>query len=113
MIGLTASRTEESIQKGETDQGNSNPLSNFLPISRAQKENTKIGGMAAQIKHQKLGQIQGRLGDGVVQFLGIKYATLKDRFAGSELVEYDGAQSVIDATKLGRVALSKSWPASD
>jgi len=57
--------------------------------------------MSAQIKHQKLGEIQGRQGDGVIQFLGIKYATLKDRFAGSELVEYSGTQSVIDGTKLG------------
>jgi carboxylesterase type B len=57
--------------------------------------------MAAQIRHRKLGEIQGRHGDGVVQFLGIKYATVKDRFAGSELVEYGDAQSMIDATKLG------------
>jgi carboxylesterase type B len=57
--------------------------------------------MAAQIAHQKLGEIRGLRGDRVVQFLGIKYASLKDRFAASQLVEYDGAQSVIDATKLG------------
>ena len=57
--------------------------------------------MPAQIKHQKLGEIQGREGDGVVQFLGIKYATLKDRFAGSELVDYSGTEKVIDATNLG------------
>jgi carboxylesterase type B len=57
--------------------------------------------MAAHIKHQKLGQIQGKQGDGIVQFLGIKYASLKDRFAGSELVEYGSGESVIDATNLG------------
>ncbi len=57
--------------------------------------------MPAQIKHQKLGEIQGRQGDGVVQFLGVKYASLKDRFAGSELIEYGDVQSVIDGTKLG------------
>jgi carboxylesterase type B len=57
--------------------------------------------MSAHLKHQKLGQIQGKQGDGVVQFLGIKYATVKDRFAGSELVEYGNGESVIDATNLG------------
>jgi hypothetical protein len=57
--------------------------------------------MSAHLKHQKLGQIQGKQGDGVVQFLGIKYATVKDRFAGSELVEYGSGESVIDATNLG------------
>jgi carboxylesterase type B len=57
--------------------------------------------MAAHLKHRRLGQIQGKQGDGVVQFLGIKYATVKDRFAGSELVEYGSGESMIDATNLG------------
>ncbi len=57
--------------------------------------------MSARLKHQNLGQIQGKQGDGVIQFLGIKYATVKDRFAGSELVEYGNGESVIDATNLG------------
>jgi carboxylesterase type B len=60
--------------------------------------------MAARIKHQALGEIHGRQGDGVTQFLGIKYASLKDRFAASELFEYDGWKGVIDGTKSGRVS---------
>lgn len=56
--------------------------------------------MATQIKHQSLGEIRGREADGVIQFLGVKYASLKDRFAGSELFEHVG-QGVIDGTKLG------------
>jgi len=57
--------------------------------------------MLPHLKHQKLGQIQGKQGDGVVQFLGIKYATVRVRFAGSELIEYGNGESVIDATNLG------------
>ena len=56
--------------------------------------------MAAYFVHQSLGKIRGRQGDGVVQFLGIKYASLKDRFAASELFEHTG-QDIIDGTKLG------------
>lgn len=57
--------------------------------------------MTAQVKHPQLGQIQGRQADGVIQFLGIKYASLKDRFSASELAKYDGGHNSIEATELG------------
>jgi carboxylesterase type B len=57
--------------------------------------------MATQFRHQSLGEIHGRKRDGVIQFLGIKYASLKDRFSGSELFDHNGGNGVIDGTKLG------------
>ncbi|GLB02197.1 hypothetical protein AtubIFM57258_003539 [Aspergillus tubingensis] len=52
-----------------------------------------------------LGQIRGKTTNGVSQFLGIKYATLKNRLADAELVERrDGG--VLDATKDGPTAIS-------
>lgn len=47
-----------------------------------------------------LGEIRGKTTNGVTQFLGIKYATLKNRLADAELVERrDGG--VLDALKDG------------
>jgi carboxylesterase type B len=43
--------------------------------------------MTATITTSKLGQIKGKLGDGVTQYLGIKYATLECRFADAQLIE--------------------------
>ncbi|KAF5585051.1 para-nitrobenzyl esterase [Fusarium pseudoanthophilum] len=57
--------------------------------------------MASTLNHAQLGDIQGlRLADqGVVQYLGIQYATLAHRFAGAELkTDYGGK---IDATRRG------------
>ncbi|KAF4435186.1 Para-nitrobenzyl esterase [Fusarium acutatum] len=57
--------------------------------------------MAFTLNHTQLGDIQGfRLdGQGVVQYLGIQYATLAHRFAGAELkTDYGGK---IDATRRG------------
>lgn len=47
-----------------------------------------------------LGEIRGKITNGVSQFLGIKYATLKNRLADAELVERR-AGGVLDATKDG------------
>lgn len=57
--------------------------------------------MASPLQHPSLGKIQGRAGDGVVQFLGIKYAAIKDRFAPSEIFDHNGNTGVIDGTKPG------------
>ncbi|KAF5707176.1 para-nitrobenzyl esterase [Fusarium mundagurra] len=57
--------------------------------------------MMFTLNHTQLGDIQGRkLADqGVVQYLGIQYATLAHRFAGAELkTDYGGK---IDATRRG------------
>lgn len=57
--------------------------------------------MTTILKHENIGEIHGVLGDEVVQFLGVKYATLKDRFAESQLMDYDAENSVVDATRMG------------
>ncbi|KAF2847588.1 carboxylesteras-like protein [Plenodomus tracheiphilus IPT5] len=56
--------------------------------------------MSATLKHSSLGEIRGNSVDGVVQFKGLKYATLKNRLASAELVEGYGTQAT-DATKFG------------
>jgi carboxylesterase type B len=56
--------------------------------------------MATLLNTTTLGRVQGTTEDGVTQYLGIKYATLKDRLADAELIaERDG--DVLDATKDG------------
>ncbi|ORY15879.1 carboxylesteras-like protein [Clohesyomyces aquaticus] len=46
------------------------------------------------------GEFRGKNGSGVVQYLGIKYASLKDRLAVPEIVESYGEETV-DATEYG------------
>ncbi|KAL2820906.1 Alpha/Beta hydrolase protein [Aspergillus cavernicola] len=61
--------------------------------------------MATILQTQTLGTIQGRSSEGVTQYLGIKYATLKDRLADAVLIESrDG--DVLDATRDGPTAVS-------
>ncbi|KAJ5194583.1 uncharacterized protein N7498_008021 [Penicillium cinerascens] len=52
-----------------------------------------------------LGDIRGKTGEGVTQFLGVKYANLKNRFADAELVE-ERKGDILDATADGPTALS-------
>jgi len=52
-------------------------------------------------EHNSLGMIVGIKGDGVIQFLGIKYASIEDRFAESKLLDEKPSAGVIDGTKLG------------
>lgn len=56
--------------------------------------------MSTTITTSKLGQIRGKSGDGVTQYLGIKYATLKDRFADAQLIE-ERHGDMLDATTDG------------
>lgn len=58
--------------------------------------------MEAAFTHPALGQVQGTQRDGVAQFLGLKYASIKDRFAPPELVDSYGPENT-DATKFGSV----------
>jgi carboxylesterase type B len=53
----------------------------------------------AILKSSKLGEIHGREVDGVSQYLGIQYATLKNRLADAELIEE--RTGVLDATNDG------------
>jgi hypothetical protein len=56
--------------------------------------------MFTTLEHAKLGKINGVAVDGTVQFRGLKYASLKNRFAPPQLVTSYETQST-DATKYG------------
>ncbi|KAL4749156.1 hypothetical protein BDW72DRAFT_139895 [Aspergillus terricola var. indicus] len=61
--------------------------------------------MTAVLETTKLGAIQGKISDTVTQYLGIKYATLKDRLA--EAVPIDSREGdVLNATTDGPTAIS-------
>lgn len=53
------------------------------------------------LEHPAIGSITGKLRDGVAQFWGIQYATLNDRFALPEVVQYD--KTGLEALDLGSV----------
>ena len=55
----------------------------------------------ASLTHSIIGQVVGKETGPITQFLGVKYANLKDRFAEPDLVSYNGMG--IDATKHGYV----------
>ncbi|OJJ88268.1 putative carboxylesterase [Aspergillus glaucus CBS 516.65] len=61
--------------------------------------------MAATLKTTSLGEIRGKDANGATQYLGIKYATLKNRFADAELIKSREAD-VLDATRDGPTAVS-------
>lgn len=56
--------------------------------------------MASILKTTSLGRIRGNHREDVVQYLGIKYATLNNRLADAELVE-SRKSDILDATKDG------------
>jgi carboxylesterase type B len=56
--------------------------------------------MTTTCKHNDLGDIRGNSCDGVVQFLGLKYASLENRFASPSLVTHYSS-GLTDATKYG------------
>ncbi|KFX98663.1 hypothetical protein O988_04247 [Pseudogymnoascus sp. VKM F-3808] len=61
--------------------------------------------MTEAIQHPSLGTIVGKAGDGIVEFLGVKYASLADRLADPQLLSnYHGDK--IDATKTGSQVVS-------
>jgi len=57
----------------------------------------------ASLDHPTIGQVRGNRVGNVAQFLGIKFASLKDRFAAPALATYSGAG--LDATSHGWVSL--------
>lgn len=59
-----------------------------------------LGSGTTILKTSALGEIRGKTQDGVTQFLGIRYASLKDRFADAELVERRNGD-ILDATADG------------
>ncbi|CAO2656511.1 Nn.00g053140.m01.CDS01 [Neocucurbitaria sp. VM-36] len=56
--------------------------------------------MSTTLKHPNLGELKGNVDDGTVQFLGLKYAKLQDRFATAEIIDNYGS-GAIDASKYG------------
>lgn len=58
-----------------------------------------------EIVHPHIGRVRGlQRSNDLVQFLGIQYATLKDRFARGVLCDYaDAPDALLDATKIGSV----------
>ncbi|KAL2004006.1 hypothetical protein VTN02DRAFT_1069 [Thermoascus thermophilus] len=61
--------------------------------------------MTTTLKTTSLGEIRGKVADGVVQYLGIKYASLENRLADAKLIEKREGD-VYDATKDGPAASS-------
>ncbi|KAK5088282.1 hypothetical protein LTR05_002499 [Lithohypha guttulata] len=55
--------------------------------------------------HKELGKIEGECHNGVVQYRGIKYASLKHRFGPPELHTRCEKPAVVDATKVGPAAI--------
>jgi hypothetical protein len=56
--------------------------------------------MSTSFRHSDLGELKGVLQHGTAQFLGLKYATLRNRLAAAELAESYGPGPT-DATKYG------------
>ncbi|KEF54938.1 uncharacterized protein A1O9_09381 [Exophiala aquamarina CBS 119918] len=65
----------------------------------------------AELQHPELGLIHGKANNGVIQFSGIKYASLKHRFSTAELHNGPGPSGETDATKIGAAAIAfpKGW----
>ncbi|RFU24125.1 hypothetical protein B7463_g12213, partial [Scytalidium lignicola] len=57
--------------------------------------------MTVMLQHPILGEIKGNVKDGVVQYLGIKFATLAHRLADPVPVVDNDGRGIIDATKFG------------
>ncbi|RMZ66831.1 carboxylesterase [Pyrenophora seminiperda CCB06] len=64
-----------------------------------------LSSMSATLNHSHLGELKGKAVDSAVQFLGLKYASLRDRFAVAELVDSYNSGST-DATKFGPAPIS-------
>jgi hypothetical protein len=78
------------------------PRSPFKLLQRVKK----IFKMAV-LKHSSFSDLTGVSVGGVIQYLGIKYASLKNRLSAAEL--YDGTpRGSIDATKLGYLSFPSS-----
>ncbi|OGE49725.1 hypothetical protein PENARI_c020G05258 [Penicillium arizonense] len=58
-----------------------------------------------------LGQFRGKTVDGVTQFLGVKYASLRNRFADAEMIGYAEGDAILDATEYGHRQTSRSFVA--
>ena len=56
----------------------------------------------ATFTHATIGSLKGNTSkEGVLQFQGLQYATLTDRFAPAKMKEYSTQNETIDAMKIG------------
>lgn len=63
---------------------------------------THLPGLPEPLNHPCIGRVQGRYNKGVIQYLGLPYASLEHRFAASVVLEYpDSPKADVDATKHG------------
>jgi hypothetical protein len=85
----------------EIDSSNQPSSKSFLKLGANHQPRKFIPeAMSTSLQHSKLGELRGNLVDGTVQFLGLKYASLKNRLASAELISNYG-QDATDATKYG------------
>lgn len=61
--------------------------------------------MSEQFTHPSIGQIKGRTDGNVIQFHGVPYASLENRFASPVLCDKYNSDSILDATKVGYVSI--------
>ena len=64
--------------------------------------------MERQVEHPQLGKIQGTASNGIVNFLGLKYATLANQFATAQLAG-PPSETIADATKYGYGSTILLW----
>lgn len=60
------------------------------------------GSFLGDLSRMHAGELEGKSVDGAVQFLGLKYASIKDRLAAPQLVDSYGSGTT-DATRFGYV----------
>lgn len=65
-------------------------------------------GISSFFQHPVIGQIRVRDGDGVVQCLGLKYASLENRFADAQIMDYP-SDGHLTATKHGYELVHSYW----
>ncbi|VUC36291.1 unnamed protein product [Clonostachys rosea] len=67
-------------------------------------------GLPQPLRHPAIGEVQGKYNKGVIQYLGLKYASLEDRFAEPKVLEYSGNEK-IDGTRHGPTVVMPSGSA--
>jgi hypothetical protein len=57
--------------------------------------------MTSFLQSTSLGGIMGRKRDGTIQYLGVPYATVRNRFAEAVVIESIDGGGILDATQYG------------
>jgi hypothetical protein len=66
---------------------------------------SNINTMPITIQHPGLGEVKGNAADGTAEFLGLQYATIRNRLATAEMISNKGTEC-IDATSYGYVSMA-------